>query len=419
MKILTIINSLDNSGQYFMPLFEGIISRGHNIFVISNISKMMRDKLSRRNIDYLNLNPPKYKTLRALSSIENWLLFPFYLLKITNLIKREKYDLIHVHHVFMPLFYGCILSKLFKIPIVLTLHGGRPSNVINFSSLRQVHSIIVTSREQKGGLAGLQTKINVIPLPIDIHRFSPESPESIYGEKKESQKKIVLISRLDPDKILVVKSLIKSAPKIAASVENVQIVIAGNGSITYEILQMTKRINHEIGKNMIVLSGFVEDTPNLIRQADLVIGVGVVVLEALSCGKPVIVAGALIGSRGGSFGGIITKQNIDELRSFNFSGRNSIARTDATKIYTSVIRLLNDEPYMKKLGKLGRTYIENEFQPCKIAKEVELVYAQAQLKAQIENKYPSIISPFISLLKIISYLVIFKIGSIIHHILLL
>ena len=407
MRVLTIINSLGDTGQYFTPFFESLINRGHRFFVISIISDLMCNKLSRLGIDYMNLG---YST-RMLSSLEGLMRFPFLLAKIIRLISSKKIDLIHVHNPFVPLLLGCMASKIKKIPLVLTIHGDRPSFFLKLNPFCQVHGTITTSLEQKEGLPKCDKKVAVIPLPIDLNRFSPDSNTSTT--ETGTYKKILLISRLDPDKASAVYSVIESAPKISEVFRNAQIIIAGDGSKALEVEKAVRKMNKEIGREMIILTGFVESTPKLIKQADIVVGVGVVVAEAMASGKPVIVAGSTVGSRGGSFGGIVTDRNIDELRSYNFSGRNSTTRTDAENIFTSVSKLLKDEQYMKYLGAFGRRFAENEFEPNKTAKQVELVYKYAQGDAKNTGNFPSVILTGWALFGVVLYLFANKVLTIV------
>jgi glycosyltransferase involved in cell wall biosynthesis len=382
LRVLTIINSLGDTGQYFIPFFEGLINRGHRLIVISTISHLMCNKLSRIGINYVDLGDE----MRGLSSLQGLVRFPSILAKIMRIISDKNIDLIHVHNPFLPLLLGCIASNVKKIPIVLTIHAGPPSFSLRLNPIRQIHGIITTSLEQKEAFPKCNKEVAVIPLPIDLDRFSPNSHMSTT--ERRTYKKILLISSV---RTSVVYSLIESAPRISEFFRNAKIIITGGYSKTYEVEKVVRKMNKEIGREMIILTGFVEDTPKIINQADIVIGVGMVVAEAMACGKPVIVAGPTIGPYGGSFGGVVNKQNVDELRKYNFTGRNSTIPTDAENIFKSVNTLLNDEQYMKYLGAFGRRYAEKEFEPDKIAMRVELVYKCAQENAKNTDNFPSLV----------------------------
>ncbi len=367
MKILTIINSLGDSGQYFIPFFEGLISRGHHFIVISpTISLSMHNRLSRIGVDYVNLGNME----RGLNSLFGLVRSPLILTKIMRIISDENIDLIHVHSSFVPLLLGCIASNLKKIPLVLTIHGGRPSFSFRLNPLRQTHGIISTSLEQKEALPSGFREAVVIPLPINLDRFFPNSS---VGKAERLDYQISLFNSGAPSP--AVYSLLESAPRISDFFRDAKIIVTGWYCKYYELADAIRKMNEKIGREMIILTGFVEDMPRVINQADIVIGVGVVAAEAMACGKPVIVASA-------RFGGIVSEQNVAELRKYNFTGRNGNIPTDAENMFKSVSRLLSDDNYMKHLGEFGRRYAEKEFEPGKIAAQVELVYKHAQEEAE-------------------------------------
>jgi glycosyltransferase involved in cell wall biosynthesis len=398
MKVLMITNSLGDSGQYFIPYLEGLIERGHEITIISEISDLMCQKLARLGIKYLNLNYDK-RQIHLLSSTESMIRLPFYSARIVQLIKGERIDVVHVHHPIVPFLLGSVVSKMKRIPLVLTIHGGPPSIDRKLCPICEANRVTVTSPEQRVGLPKCSKEILSIPLPIDLSRFSPNSEAA----SAEETRKIAFISRLDPDKIVAVYSVIEAAVCIAREFKDAQVIVAGDGLVAPEVRKAAERVNNEIGREVIVLPGFVEDIPRLMREAHIVIGVGVIVMEAMAAGKPVIVAGALTGSRGGSFGGVLDEQNVELLRSHNFSGRNSSIKTNAKSIYEAVYKLLKDEQYMAALGAFGRRFAEREFGPDKIAKEIESVYVVAWKEVNSTHKLPSLIKTSVSILSVLFY----------------
>jgi glycosyltransferase involved in cell wall biosynthesis len=304
-----------------------------------------------------------------------------------------------VHHPVIPFLLGSFASRIKRIPLVLTIHGGPPSLDRKLSPICEAHRVTVTSPEQRVGLPRCNKEIPSISLPVDLSRFFPKS-EAVNANKS---RKIAFISRLDPDKIAAVYSIIESAPYIAREFKDIQVIIAGGGSMAPEVRKAARHINNKIGREIIVLLGFVEDIPKLMREAHIVIGVGVIVMEAMASGKPVIVAGALAGCHAGSFGGVLDEQNVELLRNHNFSGRNSVIKTNAKSIYESVYRLLKDEQYMTSLGTFGRRFAEREFGPDKIAKEIELVYIAAWKDVNSTGKLPSLIFTSLSVLSVLLY----------------
>ena len=376
MKLLIIINSLGDSGQYFIPFFESLINRGHHLIVVSTITPSMCSKLSRMGIRYVNLG----KIHRGLSSMLGLVRFPLILAKIMSIISNENIDLIHVQSGFVPLSLSCIVSKLKKIPLVLTIHGGQPSFSFMLNPIRQIQGIISTSLERKEAFPEEVKRVKVIPLPINLDRFFPNSSN---GETKKLEHRVSLFNSGSPNTI--VYSLLESAPRISELFRNTKIIITGWYSHYFELVNAIKKMNKKIGREMIILTGFVEDTPKIMNQADILIGVGVVVAEAMACGKPVIVARS-------NFGGIVNEQNVAELRKYNFTGRNSNMPTNPENIFKSISTLLSDQKYMKHLGEFGRKYAEKEFEPNKIGIQVELVYKYAQKNFKDSANFTSFFS---------------------------
>jgi glycosyltransferase involved in cell wall biosynthesis len=303
---------------------------------------------------------------RGLSSLISLIRFPLILAKIMRIIRDENIRLIHVHCGFVPLVLSCIISNIKRIPVILTIHGGQPSFFFRFNPFCQTHGIISTSLEQKQALPQECKEVAIIPLPVDLDRFSPNSS---VDTTKRLHPRICLFNSGASNPVLY--SLIELAPRISESFTDAKIIITGWYSEYSEVVNKVKKMNKGIGREMINLNGFVEDPSKVMKQADIVIGVGMVVEEAMACGKPVIVARAY-------FGGIVNEKNVADLRKCNFTGRNSNIPTDNENIYKSISTLLNNEKYMKNVGVFGRKYAEREFEPNRLTMQIETVYRNAQ-----------------------------------------
>lgn len=101
-----------------------------------------------------------------------------------------------------------------------------------------------------------------------------------------------------------------------------------------------------IGQNFVVTKNVMQG----IEDSDIVVGMGRSVLEGVSAGRLGIVHG-----RWGT-GGIVCEKNIDELRFYNFSGRNSNDQYYTEQQFIDVI----DEYYNQKTIDWGINYIKRE-----------------------------------------------------------
>lgn len=99
-----------------------------------------------------------------------------------------------------------------------------------------------------------------------------------------------------------------------------------------------------VGENFVTL----EDTMLAIKDCDVVVGMGRSVLEGLSAGKLGIVYGRW------GFGGVIDAEPAaEELRRFNFSGRNSGGKTVTSEELIALI----DKAYTRPTFEWSRNYI--------------------------------------------------------------
>ncbi|MFH1613296.1 MAG: glycosyltransferase family 4 protein [bacterium] len=201
-------------------------------------------------------------------------------------------------------------------------------------------------------------KIEIIPGGVDIEKFKPPIDKTIIKQKLQlpKNKKILLtVRRLVPR--MGIENLIKAMSLITKECPNTFLVIVGKGnSLSYyqkivENLKLT---------NQIKFTGFIKDEYlHLYYQiADLFIiptqeleGFGLVILEALSCGVPVI------GTNIGAIPEILKK--IDE----KLIVKNSLSET--------IINFLKQE---KKMSFDLRNFVVNNYSWTQIAKKIEKEY---------------------------------------------
>lgn len=120
------------------------------------------------------------------------------------------------------------------------------------------------------------------------------------------------------------------------------------------------------------------ETIKAIEDADIVVGMGRSVLEGVAAGRLGIVHG-----RWGT-GGVICEENIEDLRRFNFSGRNSKGKM-ATK--DELIAQI-DKYYSQETIDWGKKYVSREHNSV-LAADQYLAIAR-ELTGQIINKKPEV-----------------------------
>lgn len=220
------------------------------------------------------------------------------------------FDLVHGHGLRGAWIAALACGKMFgsRKPFVFTAHNlisDTPGALTRFSLryiLRKASAAICVSNAVAEGLrrfAPTTTRPEVIPNGIDIAIFEgPRDKPAVaaaLGLPAETAAEgalwVVAVGRLSPEKGFDL--LPDVATRLIARLPSVYFVLAGTGPQQDEILTRVHAANLE---GRFFLPGFFEDIPALLRAADLVVipsreeGQGIVALEAMAAGTPVIAA---------------------------------------------------------------------------------------------------------------------------------
>jgi len=224
------------------------------------------------------------------------------------------FDLIHAHDWLVALS-ALHFKHEYRWPLVATIHatergrcGGSvhsPLSVaidyIEWQLCYEAWRLIVASRYMAGQLAGFfhipSDKLDIIPNGVDasIYRRFGEADLAAFRRRFASEEELIVfhVGRLVHEK--GAQTLVAAAPTILAEFPNVRFVIAGRGPM-YATLQ---EIASDLGVSRAFdFVGFVsdDDRDRLYRVADVAVfpslyePFGIVALEAMAAGTPVVVA---------------------------------------------------------------------------------------------------------------------------------
>lgn len=301
----------------------------------------------------------------------------------------KEYDILHFHDdvdLTFPVFSWFVKKlKVFHYHTLQHTHYFYRKNILCRAILKSCMDChICSSRSALELLIDIgidERKMAIIPNSVDLHRFHPIDTEQPcdYEQKlniDSKAKTIVCVSRLSPEKLNPITSTIKAMLMISQNIPYAQAIIVGNGSSFDYVSELSRKINKQLNREAIVMTGAIDgdDMQMILNLADVVIGVGQIPVEAMACGKSVVVAGHVVGPFGGNFGGIVTKENVDALKDHNFSGRNSTKKTNPDRIAEAVIKLLTNDNYRLSIGEFGRKFVENERNINKIVKQLGIIY---------------------------------------------
>ncbi|MFC7131181.1 glycosyltransferase family 4 protein [Haloferax chudinovii] len=263
-----------------------------------------------------------------------------------ELINRVSHaDLIHTH---LPTPWSAdisaIVGQVTGTPVVLTYHNDiigsgladtiaslYNSTALKFT-LQLVDQIIITQPsyiDNSEYLAEYEDKITVVHNGVDVDRFSPMniSPDtkSDLGFEPNALN-LFFLSVLDEyHEYKGLDILLKSIAKISdESTMNVKLVVGGDGSLRSRYEQLAQDLDIT---DIVDFRGYIpdEDLPKMYNSADLFVlpslsseqeGFGLVLLEALSCGTPVIsteVVGVADEIMSKGLGEVIDSGSVDQL----------------------------------------------------------------------------------------------------------
>lgn len=197
-------------------------------------------------------------------------------------------------------------------------------------------------------------RVEVIPLGLDLQRFSPEIPSSFRSELQVPPDVMLVgaVGRLTYWKGQHV--LLDAVEHLGAPGAKARIVIVGDALTndgTYRD-QLHSYVRTQGLDDQVTFTGFRKDVANILRALDVVVVPSVMpdpsplaVLEAMACGKPVL------GSRIGGIPELIVQGETGLL----------FESGDAQQLAECILTLLRDPGMRDEYGKAGRKRIEERY----------------------------------------------------------
>jgi L-malate glycosyltransferase len=297
-------------------------------------------------------------------------------LKLLKDVRKEKSLVIHVHTARIPLLVGYFLHVCGGNPIVITMHEWSAVS-LKFNKLySRCCRIIAISSEISRQLQKLgvnHNRIAVIPNMVNTTQFCPinetsplDTTEQRYGPR------LLFVGRLDASKECLITAAIEAMPAIVEAVPQTELCLVGDGPRFEAISNLASEINNTIGWNAVKMLGRQSKVIPLLQQSSVVLGVGRVALEAMSCSLPTITASP--NKNGLLTGSVVSKENARLLSESNFSGRNYPQTLTKAALSELIILLLKDPAYRMRLGAEGRSYVINNFDTSLVAHRTASLY---------------------------------------------
>jgi glycosyltransferase involved in cell wall biosynthesis len=362
-------------GSNELFLCKELSRMGHEVTIFT--PSELRQEYAMLNEDYAGKSTELYegfliKRLPARLKIKDIQIMPELLLSLLG----EKFDIIHAHEFFSPsAFYSSLTKMIKQTPLIITQHGDKPpfpltSRYLYYAtawtvgqfSLKQAKKIIALTRASRSHLLhfGVQnSKIEIIPTPIDTNKFVPTNQNLLRERWNLTSPIILFVGRFS--EIKGIKYLLRAFPMVLRAVPEAKLVLVGGGPLETEVKALQKKF-----QNSIFWLPFVPNNimPNIYVGSDVVVlpslgeTFGNVTVEAMACGKPVV---------GSCVGGMLDTIVDGE------TGLH-VQPGDSNQIANSLIKILKNDALRKELGQNARKRALTDFSYSVIIKRIEKLY---------------------------------------------
>jgi phosphatidyl-myo-inositol alpha-mannosyltransferase len=311
--------------DHVLHLANEFITMGHDVRIMAPASGPKR-KLTEKNILKMGGTTP----IPINGSIARIMLDPSIALRVRRVLQREHFDVIHVHEPLVPGLSQTVL-RCSNTVTVGTFHASSYPSIYSTSKLAYASTypfLRPLFRRLSGCIAVSTTALQfvsryfpgeyrVIPNGVNLDRFSQQvAPLPQFMDGKQN---ILFVGRFEKRK--GAKYLLRAIPRIRERFPHTRFIFVGEGRLRRGFQQFVERQ----GWQDVVFSGYVSDSdlPRYFASAHIFCSpatggesLGIVLLEAMAAGKPIVasnISGYATVVSHGIDGLLTTPRNSDEL----------------------------------------------------------------------------------------------------------
>lgn len=295
-----------------------------------------------------------------------------------KMLIKNKYDLVHIHWV-IPQGLELLAAKyLFKIPVIATVHGSdlfglKKLNLFKKLVLENADLCTVNSSATQNEVLKIapKTKTVFIPMGVNTKVFSSDKKSKKVKLNYDNANLILAVGRLIGCKGFIY--LIKAMPAILKKFPNTKLLIVGSGPERQNLENLVQKL--ALPSNAVNFLGSVnhEELSRIYASSDIFVapsitdpvtgeteGQGIVVLEAMASGIPVV--GSICGG-------------IPDLISHNEDGL-LIKQKDSKSLAMAIIKVMKNKDLRDKFIKKGKLKIEKNYSWEKIGEKFTNIYTK-------------------------------------------
>ncbi len=325
--------------SHVRPLAAHLLRCGHSVRIVAPSSRPARDRC-----DHLTIIGESVIGLPASGSVANVCISFNLGPKVKKLLKREGFDVVHLHEPFMPLLPFQFL-RYSRTTNIATFHAAREGGSRLYAYSRHIirpwwggiHGRIAHSRAALRLIGKhFPARYRVIPSGVDCASFAAARPLPAYLDGKRN---ILFLGRLEKRKGL--PFLLEAYAGLKKELPDIRlIVVGGDGGLR----PACERYVERNGLADVVFTGYVpdQDKPRYFKTAAAYCApntgaesLGIVLLEAMAAGTP-MVASSIEG-----FADVLTDGQEGLL----------VPPRDSAELRLALRRLLSDEALREEMGR--------------------------------------------------------------------
>jgi glycosyltransferase involved in cell wall biosynthesis len=302
-------------------------------------------------------------------------------------IQNIRASLIHAHFGFEGTHIWPIARKL-KIPLVVTLHGydinirrewwesgqgGKfrlyyPRQLLLMANASNVHFIAVSEAIRRRAIEfGIpEEKISVCYIGVNTERFKPSGLPLLQRKKR-----ILFVGRMVEKKGPLI--LINAFAKIHAQSPDTELVMVGDGPLKDKAIQRAQQLHlnvtftgalpsHEVRAQLQQARVFC--LPSVTAANGDAEGLPIAILEAQSCGVPVITSAR----------GAVQEAVLNRVNGY------CVPENDTNQLAASLLELLSNENQLLEFSRAGITHTQMKFDINSCTQQLENLYTQLSVK---------------------------------------
>lgn len=290
--------------------------------------------------------------------------------RVKQILDAERFDVVHLHEPLVPALPLTVL-RFSKTTNVATFHVSRESyfgyvyaKPLLKRFMRKLHGRIAVSAAAHGFVHQyFPGDYRIIPNGIDVEKY--ERPYPPLPELRDGKINLLFVGRLEKRKGLTY--LLRALPLVKYHFPSLRLIVVGG--FDQDQLQEYRDFVADAGLSDVVFKGFVSDeekiryyqncdvfcSPAIGRESQ-----GVILLEAMAAGKPVI-ASAIDGYR------TVVRHEQDGLL---------VPPADDAALAVGLCRLLSDEPFRRRLAAAGSAKVQ-AYSWRKVSRQILDLYREA------------------------------------------